>query len=336
MTKSVIVNRNSRIDFYKAVLMFSVVWGHTNNILLNGASCECNISWFLRSFDMPMFMFLSGFFLKYSVRRYHIKPLLLNKTSYILFPALFWSLLVSAGHKPHTLYFLWAVYLSTVCVILVETLSYRYLKPILYAGLILMLHVVNMDFVNMSYLFPFFLIGYYWKSLETNKLTWWAVFIYVFLICFWNTDYTIWKAGAYIMENPVHMIKVVLLRFSIGLAGIFAMKLFFDVLYSYLKPIMFDSDGRHFNVGGVVLKIGRETLGLYIFQAIATYGIMKLFVKWVIKQVNFNPFMWNERLLIYVIAPLLSVIILLISLYIIDLLKSNRYTSKLLGFKICD
>lgn len=315
--------------------MFSVVWGHTINILLNGQNCDCNISGFLRTFDMPMFMFLSGFFLKFSIIKYDLKTLLLNKTSYILFPAVFWSLLVSVGHKPYTLYFLWAVYLSTVCVILVETLSHRYLKPILYIGLILMLHVVNMDFVNMSYLFPFFLIGYYWKSLETNKLTWLAIFIYVFFICFWNTNYTIWKAGAYVMENPSRMTKVVILRFFIGFAGIFAMKLLFDIVYSYLKPLMFDSQSRYSRVGGVILEIGRETLGLYIFQAIATYGILKIIVKWLVKQVSYNPFLWNERLLIYVIAPLLSVIILLISLYLIDLLKRNRYTRILLGFKIC-
>lgn len=33
-----------------------------------------------------------------------MKTLLVNKTTYILFPAVLWSLLVSFGHKPHTFF----------------------------------------------------------------------------------------------------------------------------------------------------------------------------------------------------------------------------------------
>lgn len=332
MTELPINNRDKRIDFYKALLMFSVVWGHTINIMLNGSSCACNISWFLRTFDMPMFMFLSGFFLKFSIKKYSISSLLINKTSYILFPAVIWSLLVSFGHKPYTLYFLWAVYLSSVVVVLIERSRNKILKIVLYLSLTLIVHLTRFDFVNLSYLAPFFLLGFYRKSLEKNYI--WMVPIYVLLICFWNADYSIWKAGSFILGNPNHMLKVVSFRFLVGCVGLFSMKLLFDIIYDYINQSCFTPNATYGNFGGGILNIGRETLAIYIFQAIATYGILRLLVKNIVQMLGYNPFMWNERLLIYIISPLLSVFILFISLKTIHFFRTYYYLDRLFGFKM--
>lgn len=332
MTKSVKTNRNNRIDFYKAVLIFSVVWGHTINILLNGEHCDCNISWFLRSFDMPMFMFLSGYFLKYSIKKYSMKTLLVNKTTYILFPAVVWSLLVSFGHKPQTLYFLWAVYLSSVLMILIENLRNWGMKILVYLSVILVLHLTKLDFVNMSYLFPFFLLGFYRESLEKNYFL--AIPAYVLLICFWSADYSIWKTGSYVLNDISWMSQIVLLRYAIGCAGIFFMKLLFDMVYEYIYPKLFLSESEFKKTGRAILEAGRETLALYILQAIATYGILKILVKYMVRQTGYNPLLWNERLLIYIISPIVAITIIVTSLYIIRFFRKSEYLNKLFGFKL--
>lgn len=248
-----------------------------------------------------------------------MKTLLVNKTTYILFPAVLWSLLVSFGHKPHTFYFLWAIYMSSVFMILIENLHNRFFKVLVYLLVILTFHLTRMDFVNMSYLFPFFLLGFYWKSLDKKYSL--MIPLYILLICFYNNDYSIWKTGSYVLKDFSSMIQIVLLRFSVGFAGIFFMKLFFDMIYDYIYPKLFMPNSEFFKLGNGIMETGRETLALYIFHAIAISGVLRILIKLLVRHIGYNPFLWNERLLIYIICPFIAVVIIAVSLFLIRMFR---------------
>ena len=63
-------NRNQKVDFYKGLLMWGVIWGHTISALTNGTLNKgIFIHNFFRLYDMPFFMILSGFFLFKSLEK---------------------------------------------------------------------------------------------------------------------------------------------------------------------------------------------------------------------------------------------------------------------------
>lgn len=62
--------RDKRIDFAKGMLMFCVIYGHMINALLSGTPhSPIWLHVFVRTFDMPFFMILSGYFLKRSLEK---------------------------------------------------------------------------------------------------------------------------------------------------------------------------------------------------------------------------------------------------------------------------
>ncbi len=130
------MERNERYDFYKAVLMFGVVWGHTITNM-GGGEISCNITWFLRLYDMLFFMLISGYFLKFNVEKYNTKQLLLNKITTILLPTILWTLILTMGqHLFSGYYFLHAIFYSSVTIILIEKLlgseEFKWLRILVY------------------------------------------------------------------------------------------------------------------------------------------------------------------------------------------------------------
>lgn len=151
--------RNEIFDFYKALLMFGVVWGHTITHF-GGGGISCNVTWLLRLYDMPFFMLISGYFLRRSMQKYNYRHLLLSKVTTILFPTVLWSLIISRGTSILGYYFLYAVFLSSVIIVLVEEFANKtVIKYLLYFLLISLLYLIDYKPFNLCYLFPFFCLA---------------------------------------------------------------------------------------------------------------------------------------------------------------------------------
>jgi len=83
--------RDGKLDFFKGLLIWSVVLGHTLNVL---CPTEKSLHMLLRTFDLPMFMYISGFLLRGSLARHHWKQLVVNKVTNIIIPAIVWMLIL--------------------------------------------------------------------------------------------------------------------------------------------------------------------------------------------------------------------------------------------------
>ena len=57
------MERNAKWDFYRGLLIWGVVIGHTITALKSGDSSYVWLHTFLRMYDMPMFAFISGYFI---------------------------------------------------------------------------------------------------------------------------------------------------------------------------------------------------------------------------------------------------------------------------------
>lgn len=321
--------RNELYDFYKALLMFGVVWGHTITNL-GGGDASCNITWFLRLYDMPFFMLISGYFLSFSVKKESIKGLLLDKTTTILLPALLWSIIISRRFVLYYsgYYFLYAVFFSSLTVILVERLcnqdKMRWLKWVSYSSIIIALYLIDNKPFNLCYLFPFFLLGYKNDNWYKYRLFWFVLFVSG--ACFWKNSFNIWNADT----NMLHGYSVVLIniyRLVLGCAAIAVMRMVFDMAYMFFKT------SNPSVISLISETIGRETLGLYISH-VFVINLIKHGVGFLETNLGYNPFLFNARFLVYCLAPFISIIILFSCYKVIELCKRNRYLKYLWGSKM--
>ncbi|MBR1520090.1 MAG: acyltransferase family protein [Bacteroidaceae bacterium] len=114
--------RDGKLDFFKGLLIWSVVLGHTLNAL---CPIENSLHILLRTFDLPMFMYISGFLLRGSLARHHWKQLVANKVTNIVVPAVIW-MLISLLFGDHCMYyFLWAVFVSSIIVCVCEKICVK-------------------------------------------------------------------------------------------------------------------------------------------------------------------------------------------------------------------
>lgn len=305
--------------------MFGVVWGHFNSFL-GGSDASCNITWFFRLYDMPFFMWISGHFLAFSVKKYSLKKLVLDKITTILIPAVFWGLLLSRGHSWDWYYFLFAIFFSSVTVAIVEKVCQpNALKWAIYSLFILALFLINYKLFNLSYLFPFFLLGYKTNEwFNKYQLAWLVLFILG--ICFWKDSYSIWNADTNILHGP-KMLVLDIFRFAIGCAGITTMRMVFDMAYTYFMALYPTQTSL------ISKTIGQETLSLYISH-VFILKLARICIRYLSGHLGYNPLLINERLLIYVISPLLSLAVLWACYIVVRICKNHKFLRPLWGFKL--
>lgn len=315
--------RNGRLDFLKGLMIWSVVMGHTINALCH----ENNLLHItLRTFDLPMFMYISGFLLKGSLGRYEWKQLLMNKMTMLLIPALVWTGISMLLCDRCFYYFLWAVFFCCIIVASVYTCCCNRLwKWFVLIGVAVLLHLVPVNVVNMSFLFPFFLLGYMSRKIVQVRWPWGITALMVFvvlLMCVWSPQYSIWNSGGYVLGEPKYMIPVVLLRLGIGVAGIYAVSFLMGNVHDGLK-----------NTRGVRLfeRIGRETLAIYVMQHV----VVEIGMKHLAGMEDISGVLVRHPLIMgYVVAPLVSFVLMTAMCEMAIILKKSDYSKWMFGFRM--
>lgn len=320
------MSRDSRFDFYKGFLMLGVLWGHTITALLCNEPNHNQIHSLFRIYDMPFFMLISGYFLSISISRYNLKSLLLNKTTQILVPTILWSLINSKFTSISGYYFLWAIFLSScICILITKKIQSSSLRLTIFLFIIIVLHLQPYSIHNMPFLFPYFVIGFYSK-LVFKKCNLLIILLFVLGFSFWNSSYSVWSSGCYLFAgNNIGII--ISFRTIMAILGIILAKRIMDLLYnttsvekSWFYKLMINS--------------GKETLAIYILQAILIEGILRKICLLLYHKLNFNIFNINEGVLGYFYAPVISIITLYSLLKLISLIKKNQCLKNLFGFKI--
>lgn len=328
--------RDKRIDFYKGMLMLCVVYGHAINSFLGPVQhSQLALHAFVRTFDLPFFMMLSGYFLKRSLERRSALNVALNRVSMILFPVAVWTLLSGHVAVHRMYYFLWAVFASgMICIVVGKVCSFapeRWMKTfefVLYLLVTVLFHLVNVPW-NLFYLFPFFAVGCLVRD-ATFKLPAGRYMIvaavFVAGLCFWTTAWTPWRIGATAWGDNWRLIAVYVYRFALGVAGVFVMARVFDAIRNMCGEESF--------FARKVTECGSETLALYILQSIVVERIIGRLC--VMAYGRSGIALPNElvNLVAYFIAPLFafaSLVVLLCAITRIRKLNVLRYA---FGFKM--
>lgn len=336
------MQRDNRYDFYKGILMLGVIFGHVLTALQNGEGSTYPIHVFVRTYDMPMFALISGYFLKFSCAKHSLLKNTLGKIGSILVPALLWSLLfnliggriaINLGH----FWFLTAIFFCSIIVIVADYIGKRTSGAVTAILLIIAIGVFHTTFMD-SYKIGFLLVpcvfGYYMKDMKTlvsgarTKLCIKIAVVSVFIIswCFWNTDYNVWNAGCDITKNGQIFTNILVMSFRglIGITGSLTMMWIWNDMYHHV------SDSR---VCEWICRFGKNTAELYILHSWIVSVAGARIVKTLAELLGTNIFYVNDRLLLCVFAPIITVVSTIVAYYVLLCIKKipvvGKYTFNL-------
>lgn len=325
------------IDAIKAVLMFLVVWGHVIQYTNAKEGLDNYIAAFIYSFHMPMFIMLSGMFFAKQLK-YRRSQMLLKNALRLLLPAIVITLclfLMVYINKPRglaeSISWLWASrpwFVTTLFVCNVTTfLIYEVIRHKVFTFICTYLLFCLIPDISsrLLFMYPFFILGYYIntphieKTLSNNVVG--GVMIVIFILCIalkvntsditiYSSPYVLWS-----IEDGVHIDSTLIIaikRYMIGFIG--------SVSVYFLLKRFFCGIGQSICNCNIVQYIGKQTLGLYLFQ-IAFFTIYTGLK---------NDFTENLTYGKDWLALILSIVLLLVLLVIIKFIRKSKYGKMLL------
>lgn len=176
------INRDFKMDNVKALLITLVVIGHMADFYVNTSENMKFIYFFIYLFHMPLFIFLSGYFIKSTVNgsRFKVEKVISYFILYLLFKLIMYALFkygfsveetnfntFNEGNVP------WYLLAMSIWIILIYVL--KQFKPVflvlisVLAGIVIGYDSFVGDYLTLSRVivfFPFFLLGYY---IDHNK-----------------------------------------------------------------------------------------------------------------------------------------------------------------------
>lgn len=328
--------RNEKYDFYRGLLILGVLWGHTISALRYGVGGSSALLHFFRTYDMPMFAFISGYFLNKTINKHKFSSNLLNKIGMILFPIILWNIIFKVitfdvFHNCITLtfsrfWFLWAIFIVSVMVLLIERLFNfnKVLKSVIYVMVAVAIHtVINLP-SNAAFLFVPCVFGMYYddikkkvynavKQKDIKNIKIFVVVIFVVMQLFWDKNYNVWNTGnnIFAFSTPLITSLRIIFRTVIGIVGSIAMKVVFDFL----------CDCKFMKFKKAICSIGKNTLEIYIIQSYLVEFLGVMAVAYVTKLLGFNVFTINMFLLDFVFAFVISGVSVGVCYYIQKWLK---------------
>ncbi|MBR3076017.1 MAG: acyltransferase family protein [Bacteroidales bacterium] len=280
-------NRNPFWDVAKGIAVLLVLFGHSIQSGSGACYTQTNAFFdnpfylFIYSFHMPLFMLISGYLFASSLKKYTFKTIFAKRSQSLLIPILVfgsvWFLWVCRGKYTllnyldtlsHTLWFLQAVFISSVITALIWRLSplqFRWWIAIL-VSLSGLFFPDYGELAGVKFLYPCFLVGIglarFWESgfWVKYKLGFFIFFSVAFLILLlsFNKDFLFYRTGVYLfsgIQEWNHLLYIDVYRDLIGVFGCLA-------VLSGLRLIPEDIIQKC----RITQVMGKESKGLYCFQ----------------------------------------------------------------------
>ena len=303
-------------------------WGHTP-VWLHA---------FVRTFDLPFFMVISGFFCRKSIEKKTWRRVLIDKVTMIFVSIVVWTLI--RGHVNilgGMYYFLWVVLASSAICVGAKAIGRNFIanKSIFVEGLLLVISTFALYLVdipwNLFYLFPFFVIGYYMKDLKFDLprcMCWTFVLLFIMGECYWSQSFSAWK---------IRKIRALDWKFDSFALAIYGYRAILAVLGVYVMyPAMMKIKGifERCRLANVVVGCGAETLALYILQTIVVQRGIQYSCRWVINRFSISLDGWPICVIGYIIAPIVSFVAMYAMFRIVSIIKATPVLRYSFGFKV--
>lgn len=336
-----IIQDSSRIwqlDLLKLFACFLVVWGH---VIYSPTSCIENDLWrFLYSFHVSLFMMISGYFALSSKNR-HFCNLFKKKFMQLLYPCVIWgciSFLLSYGFllligQMQSLslkkilsdfYWLsdfWFLKSCFICYI-ITYIGVKCFNKFVYFSISALLISQLISIYQVPFMYPVFYIGLllrkYTKLLDfLIKIRFFIWLLFIVLSLCWTQD--VWLAChdvpyAMAFSSTSAFIKFLLFRFFrhiIGITGALSFVVLFKMINNALicfKTIQF------------LCFCGKYTLEIYVISLVV-FGNVRYLLSSFIAIPEFVNF--------YIVAPVFSIIIIVLSVFLARFLYRKEMISYL-------
>ena len=265
---------------------------------------------------MPLFMSISGYLFAFSSKRKNVIEMGKIKVKQLLLPLILWGLLLSpiVYHKdifshqgisqllflmkfylvgiPNILWFLWVLFVISIIFSLIADKFNDNIKYHALSFIILLLFPDKYGFILIKFMYPFFLLGYYYNlkpiindSLKKTIVYGSFVVFPMLLIFFWSKNDLIYNNSMSIY-NPGFLFDFLIAfkRYLIGFTGVI-------VITILIKKALF------FNNAKVIESLGVLSLGIYIVQT-----MLFAIVEWAVPKYEMNiyvyTFVWTVTLAI--------------------------------------
>lgn len=218
--------RNYKLDNVKTLLIFLVVVGHLADFYVKQSSNMQFLYFFIYIFHMPLFIFLSGYFIKSTIdgNRFRVEKVLSFFILYILLKVAFYTLFKYVFSDPGVQFNTFeesgvAWYLLAMSIWICMTYILQQIKPAILipitfiAGILIGYDSFARDYLIISRVIifsPFFLLGYYINNeqltsfLSIKKLQIVSLFIIIIsiVLVYFNIDFLYQYRGLLTARNP--------------------------------------------------------------------------------------------------------------------------------------
>lgn len=320
--------RNIVFDAVKLFTVFMMLWGHSVAYLQEGEGQDNPIFIAFYSFRMPLFMTVCGFF-SGSAMKLGFVDFLLKKGRQLLLPALaFWvpigiCVYIKSGIGNFLISLdisFWYLKCAFICFSLYYLAS-RAVKPLWAKFLLSLVAALFITPYSVDRMFPFFIFGvflkdyYHFVKRRSGSIALFAGIVFLFL--FFNFDNEIFTSMRFSCvrmafangEDWGYRLGCYFMAVLTGIAG----SVFFISLFEYLSTLI--TAGR---LGRKVASWGSETLGIYLLQTL----FIELLPKYVGRIEGMDFMVYH-----FVVTPLYSALVLLVSIGIIRLMERSRWLS---------
>ena len=325
--------RLEHMDLLKCFAIFSVLVGHSTEQLSGGLFWDHPVWEFIYSYHMPLFMFVSGFFSRSSLRRSYgemarRKFLQLGVPSLTAY-AIACSIMLAAGVTAIAdlcelsfngfMNCVWFLKCLLFCYLLMHPIC-RWVRKDWVAALVatvLVILIPGTEIVNLNFMLPMFCLGMlcggHMEEIERHRRLWLAVSIILFgvLLCFWSGHLTVyehptrfWSAGTAASCTPDWAnLGLTIYRLALGMAGSMTFFLLSKPVYEAI---------RGWRWTGTLCRIGGATLGIYFLQTF----LLEILVNRLQVYVPIPHSYW--------VAPLLAIAELAICYNLVLLIRKTR------------
>ncbi len=223
------------------------------------------------------------------------------------------------------LWFLWAILISSLVVMVVEKcLKSKLLKTVALAVLFVFIGYLPNGMYSM-FLFPFFTAGYYYRKYEERidkRFGWIAVPVFIMMFIFYNRNCFIYTTGISLLHSSMgigRQLFIDVYRYLIGFAGsitvIMLVRTVADRLPQGLKK--------------VVGMMGRYSLEIYILQCFVVCWIMPTVWQNIVEKTGANPLTKIMPVYEFVITPVVAMAAMTVLIFVIRAAGKNEKLRKI-------
>jgi fucose 4-O-acetylase-like acetyltransferase len=296
------------------MLIWGVVIGHMITVLKCGSDTTVWLHTFLRTYDMPMFAFICGYFLRKSIYKHSWKNVMLRKIETILYPTVLWNVILNVLTRNMSIYlwYLWSIFFCSIIVCSIVNISdKKWVRNLLFVVVILVTHCGVGSAVNLGFLLFPCIVGFYYNSIEfflqqhTNSIQRRGIgimccIVFIIMQLFWRTEYSVWSVGTDITAG-FRIFFLVVYRGAIGIVGCFVIMHVYNLILRIKKTYIID----------IICTWGKSTLEIYILQSLFVEIIGGKIIGLIVNRIGVNPFILSGSFLGFVIAPIFAFIAVL-------------------------